>query len=156
MDRLPVKKGNIYIYVALLAAALLLMTITRNLARTNSPTAVKSEDPISIGIEISPSGVTIQGDTLGGYYYESVNRIAAKEGIDLTIDGFTQLPHAIERLNKGEYDIIIADFSKYDGDSAMIIHIPDNRTRQKETGQWAIAVRDSAMAGYLNVFRNEL
>ena len=110
MERLKLKKGHIFIYMGLLAASLLVMIFTRGIASTHARQGVAARsDTLKIGMQISPIGVSTHGDTLGGFYYDMVRQMAATERLPVKIEAFTQVAKALDDLDNGVYDIVIAD-----------------------------------------------
>lgn len=111
MERLKLKKGHIILYLALLAGVFVIMFFTRNLSRkgfaeAGSPDAA---DSLKVAIQISPIGVSTHGDTLGGFYYDMIRQMAAREHLALKIEGFSQVTNALDNLENGKYDIVISD-----------------------------------------------
>lgn len=111
MEQLKLKKGHIILYLGLLAAVLLIMIFTRNLAaKGNSDKAfVQARDSLRVAIQISPIGISTHGDTLDGFYYDMIRQMAQKEHLALKIDGFTQVKNALDNLEEGKCDIVISD-----------------------------------------------
>lgn len=109
MERIKVKKGNLFIYIVLLAVAIAVMFYTRGLSRQHAGSTTPDCDTIVVGIQISPMGVSTNGDTLSGFCYEMLRAMTASETIKLNIEGFTQVSIALDRLKKGIYDIVVAD-----------------------------------------------
>lgn len=113
MERMKLKKGHVIIYLALLAAVFAVMIFTRNLAgkgRVANANAIEHKnDTICVAIQISPLGVSTNGDTLGGFYYDMIRQMAANEHLALKIDGFTQVTNALNDLEEGKCDIVISD-----------------------------------------------
>ena len=113
MERMKLKKGHIILYLGLLVAVFLVMILTRNIAAkghsaSDSAMAQKG-DSIRVAIQISPLGVSTNGDTLGGFYYDMIRQMALKEHLALKIDGFTQVTNALTDLAEGKCDIVISD-----------------------------------------------
>ncbi len=112
MQKLEPKKGNILLYLALLAVAITAMVFACNRSRPTreQPKAVEIEqDTLRVAIQISPMGVSTASDTLGGFYYDMIRQIAADNGMAITIDGFTQISNALEKLERNDYDLVISD-----------------------------------------------
>lgn len=110
--RLPHKKGSFPLYILLLVIAAGLMVGMRQCSARNLPERadkVAGGDTINVAIEISPMGVTTIGDTLGGYYYDMINRLAAAHGRMLRFHPFTQLQTALAGLDEGRYQIVVSD-----------------------------------------------
>lgn len=66
-------------------------------------------DTIEVAIEISPVSLSTSGDTLGGFYYDLMRRIAAAEGLNVKFTPFSQIESAMNGVEEGRYDMIIAD-----------------------------------------------
>lgn len=66
-------------------------------------------DTIDIAIEISPIALSMRGDTLSGHYYDLIKLIAAREHLTLKFTPFSQIDNALDALEKGRYDLVIAD-----------------------------------------------
>ncbi|MDE6345408.1 MAG: transporter substrate-binding domain-containing protein [Muribaculaceae bacterium] len=111
MERLKLKKGHIILYLALLAGVFVIMFFTRNLSRKGFAEAGSPHvaDSLKVAIQISPIGVSTHGDTLGGFYYDMIRQMAAREHLALKIEGFTQVTNALDNLENGKYDIVISD-----------------------------------------------
>lgn len=113
MERLKLKKGHVFVYLALLVGVFLIMIFTRNLAGRSSggdssPSGM-ARDSLKVAIQISPIGVSTHGDTLGGFYYDMIRQMAQKEHLALKIEGFTQVTNALTDLGDGKFDIVISD-----------------------------------------------
>lgn len=109
---MKLKKGHVIIYLALLAAVFAVMIFTRNLAgknRAGRNVSSQANDTVCVAIQISPLGVSTNGDTLGGFYYDMIRQMAAKEHLPLKIDAFTQVTAALKDLEEGKCDIVISD-----------------------------------------------
>lgn len=109
---MKLKKGHVIVYIALLVAVFVIMILTRNIAGKGMSTQNGDKlhsDSLRIAIQISPIGVSTNGDTLGGFYYDMVRRMATDEKLTLKIEGFTQVKTALKELEEGKYDIVISD-----------------------------------------------
>lgn len=111
MERLKLKNGHIIIYLVLLVAVFLVMLLTRGLAnKGNNKTGDNIHtDSINVAIQISPIGVSTNGDTINGFYYDMIRQMAVKEKLALKIEGFTQVSIALDELDAGKFDIVISD-----------------------------------------------
>lgn len=113
MERLKLKKGHVVIYIALLASVFVIMIFTRNIAgkgiSDSTANNLSARDSINVAIQISPIGVSTNGDTLGGFYYDMIRQMAEKEHLALKIEAFTQVTSALSDLEDGKYDIVISD-----------------------------------------------
>ncbi len=109
---LPHKKGSLTIYLLLLIVAPALMVALRQCSVKGigeRREAIAGGDTINVAIEISPMGVTISGDTLGGYYYDIMRQLASAHGRQLRFHPFTQLKTALEGLDEGRYQVVVSD-----------------------------------------------
>lgn len=111
MERLKLKKGHVVLYLVLMVLVLAVMMFTRNIAGRGSAaaSAAGTRDSLNVAIQISPVGVSTNGDSLSGFYYDMIRRMADREKLALKIDGFTQIANALDGLSDGRYDIVIAD-----------------------------------------------
>lgn len=66
-------------------------------------------DTLNVAIELSPTSVKTDGDTLSGFHYEILQDFAKEKNINIQFSGFSNLKKAIEGLNKGRYDLIVSD-----------------------------------------------
>ena len=110
-------------YLLLLLIAIGLMIGLRQCSARNLPERsekVAGGDTINVAIEISPMGVTTLGDTLGGYYYDLINKLASKHGRPLKFHPFTQLQTALTGLDEGRYQLVVSDIPIT---SLSLIHI---------------------------------
>lgn len=104
-------KGHLSLYILLLAAAVFAMTLIRN---CSSPTWTVRQgraggDTLNVAIEISPIGLSTRGDTLSGFYYDMICRLAASHNRALRIDGYNNLDSTLNELENGRYDVVIGD-----------------------------------------------
>lgn len=111
-ERIQHKKRSFPMYLLLLLIAIGLMIGLRQCSARNLPERsekVAGGDTINVAIEISPMGVTTLGDTLGGYYYDLINKLASKHGRPLKFHPFTQLQTALTGLDEGRYQLVVSD-----------------------------------------------
>ncbi|MDE6352524.1 MAG: transporter substrate-binding domain-containing protein [Muribaculaceae bacterium] len=66
-------------------------------------------DTLNVAIELSPTSVKTDGDTLSGFHYEILQDYAKEKNINIQFSGFSNLKSAIEGLKKGQYDLIVSD-----------------------------------------------
>lgn len=112
MQRLEPKRGNIFIFMALLTVAIFVMVYaykhSHRASKSHKPVELE-QDTLRVGIQISPLGVSTASDTLGGFYYDMIRQLASDNGMAITIDGFTQISTALEKLDRNDYDLVISD-----------------------------------------------
>ena len=111
-NRLPHKRGSQSLYLVLLFAAAAAMIglrqcSTRRIPERTEPLA--GGDTLNVAIEISPMGVIMRGDTLGGYYYDMVNELSRTMNRPVRFHAFTQLETALNALKDGRYRLVVTD-----------------------------------------------
>lgn len=111
--QLKKKSSSRYIlYAVLLVLAVTAMMLLRNLSSTPVVDEKKSPsggDTLDIAIEYSPFSLYMIDDTLGGFNYDFSRRIAAENGLNVKYHPISNFNQALESLNSGLYDVIIAD-----------------------------------------------
>ncbi len=110
----PLKPKNrqLGVLIVILVVAVGFMFMLRQCSMRRS-TAVVDEKPggdtINVAIDYSPTSMYMRGDTLGGFSYDVVRQIASANGLCLKFHPIVSLNTAIERLDNGMYDLVIAD-----------------------------------------------
>lgn len=104
-------KGKLPIYMLLLVIAAGIMAMTRYCSHqvTAQGDTKSGGDTIDIAIEISPIALSTRSDTLGGFYYDLIRHIASSEGLAVKFTPFSQIDNALDGLERGRYDMVIAD-----------------------------------------------
>ena len=153
MEPLKLKKGHIIVYLVLLVLVLVVMLMARNAAIKGNISGNHQEnvpcDTLFIAIQMSPVGVTIVGDSPGGYFYDKVKHTAVKAHFHPCISGITDVQSAIIDLDNGIYDIVIADttginlFSKH---YATICDDAATDTIKYQLRNWAIICTNPQLA----------
>ena len=69
-----------------------------------------SGDTIDVAIEYSPLSLYTYDDTLGGFNYDIIRKIATDHNLYLKFHPIVSLTDATSKLEKGLYDILIAEF----------------------------------------------
>lgn len=70
---------------------------------------VKSQgDTLDIAIELNPTVYSIQGDSVSGFDYNLLTRISKEHNVPMKFHPFVPLKHALDGLEKGNYDIVVA------------------------------------------------
>jgi hypothetical protein len=110
INRLKPKQGNIIVYLILLVGAIACMIVARNKSIHSSDTATMSAptDTLTVAIQITPTGVALVGDTLGGYNYNLARKLG-DNNCRLAIESFAAPSRAIADLDAGRYDIVVCD-----------------------------------------------
>jgi len=108
----PAKRGQIVLYVILLAMVVAFMIA---LSMCDKPIADIDEQPsggdtLDIAIEYSPVTYYSYDDTLGGYNYDLLRRMADSVGVPMKFHPIVTLEKALTGLESGRYDIVVAQF----------------------------------------------
>lgn len=70
------------------------------------------KDVLSVAIELSPATYDpTSGDTIKGYDYELLSRIARRHGLKIVYHPYTNVEEALKGLDKGTYDIVVGDLT---------------------------------------------
>ena len=116
----PAKRGQMVLYIALLAVVVACMVA---LSMCDKP-AVSPEgqpsggDTLDIAIEYSPVTYYTYDDTLGGYNYDLLRLMSANTGCPMKFHPVVTLEKAIEGLENGQYDVLVAQFPMTARDTA--------------------------------------
>lgn len=112
-NKLIPKKGNPVIYIILLVVIISMMAV---LKFCSAPTASEDEpektnsDTLKVAIEYSPLSCYTYEDTLGGFCYDLLRMMSKQSQRVMKFYPLVTLEDALQGLNKGEYDILIAQF----------------------------------------------
>ena len=114
------KKGQMILYGALLAVVVGCMVA---LSLCDKPAQAPDDlhsggDTLDIAIEYSPVTYYTYDDTLGGYNYDLLRIIAANTGRPMKFHPMVTLEKAIDGLEQGRYDIVVAQFPMTARDTA--------------------------------------
>lgn len=101
------------LYLALLAGVLFVMFLLKQCSARSPYKGIEPQhsggDTIDVAIEYSPLLLYRYADTLGGFNYDMLRLIAEKEGMAVKFHPLTALPEALAGLDKGLYDVVVAD-----------------------------------------------
>lgn len=107
------KKGQLTFYLALLLGVLIVMFLLRQCSSSRGdggdPLGLAGGDTLNVAIDYSPMSLYTYADTLGGFNYDVMRQIAAHSGMAVKFHPITGLNRALERLDSGYYDIVVAD-----------------------------------------------
>lgn len=111
MKKIASKKGNIYLYIILLVIVVALMLSIKHCSYPHDDHHNKPAggDTVNVAIELSPTAVKTDGDTLSGFHYEILQDFARDNNVNIKFFGFANLQTAIDGLNQGRYDLIVSD-----------------------------------------------
>lgn len=110
--KLEVKKGAMALYVVLLAVALGLMLTARQCSTKRigeRPDPVAGGDTLNVAIEISPTGLSLAGDSLSGEYYDLLREACRRHGRPVRFHPYTRLEDALSWLKEGRCRLIVGD-----------------------------------------------
>lgn len=106
------RKGSYSLYIILLVLVVGLMFMLRQCSAKKigpRPENLAGGDTVNVAIEISPMGISMEGDSLGGVYYNRLQEIFNAHGRPVRFHAFTQLNDALEGLKEGKYNLVVAD-----------------------------------------------
>ncbi|MCM1483488.1 MAG: transporter substrate-binding domain-containing protein [Muribaculaceae bacterium] len=103
----PKSKWWFTLYAGLLLIALRVCTSERPTANTSD--VPSGGDTIDVAIEYSPLSLYRYNDTLGGFNYDALRLMAAAEGLHVKFHPITSIDAALDRLDSGRFDLIVAD-----------------------------------------------
>ena len=108
----PAKRGQMILYVTLLAVVVACMVALSMCDKPkDSPEAQHSGgDTLDIAIEYSPVTYYTYDDTLGGYNYDLLRMMSQHNGRPMKFHPVVTLEKALDGLENGRYDIVVAQF----------------------------------------------
>lgn len=113
MKRPGPKKVQLTAYLALLLAVAVVMFMLRQCSssRGNGQGGMQlaGGDTLNVAIDYSPMSLYTFDDTLGGFSYDLLRLIARESGMNIKFHPVTRLNTALERLDSGVFDMVVAD-----------------------------------------------
>ena len=112
MKRLEMKKGRLGVLVGALVAAIALMFAARQCSSGRigeRPDMFAGGDTLNVAIEISPTGMSLAGDTLSGEYYDLIRMLCREHGVPVKFHPFTRPEDAVEWLLSGRCRLLVGD-----------------------------------------------
>lgn len=112
IPRLSPKRGSMLLYVVLLIAAICMMLFTRECSSKRigpRPDETAGGDTINVAIELSPNGLSLQGDTLSGEYYLMLRELFGSHGRPVKFHPYTRLEDALDWLREGKCRLVVGD-----------------------------------------------
>lgn len=107
-------KPSAKLLIGLLAGVLALMFMLRQCSTEvtdNSRAFIPgSGDTVNVAIEYSPMSLFRYADTLGGFNYDMLRQLLAREGRQFKFHPVASTASALENLDNGIFDIVVADF----------------------------------------------
>ena len=110
MKQKGVKKGSLALYVLLLVVSIAVMIVLKNFDKIYGSDDAKDNKEVIVAIEYSPLSFYTYDDTLGGYSYDLLRLIAKHGGMALNFQPMVTLASSLDKLKKGEYRIVCAEF----------------------------------------------
>lgn len=101
------------LYVALLVGAVTLMLTARQCSVERigpRPDNVAGGDTLNVAIEISPTGLSLSGDTLSGVYYDMLKGALSRHGVAVRFHPFTRPEDALQWLRDGRCRLVVGEF----------------------------------------------
>lgn len=114
------RRGQMILYLALLAVVVACMVA---LSMCDKPAEAADARPsggdtLDIAIEYSPVTYYTYDDTLGGYNYDLLRMMARSAGCHLKFHPVVTLEKALDGLESGRYDVVVAQFPMTAGDTS--------------------------------------
>lgn len=112
MQHLELYKGRFITYILLFLFVIVIMYMLKTCSYKKNQTSniPSSGDTIDVAIEYSPLSLYTYDDTLGGFNYDLIRKIATDHNLYLKFHPIVSLTDATSKLEKGLYDILIAEF----------------------------------------------
>ncbi|MBR5102697.1 MAG: transporter substrate-binding domain-containing protein [Muribaculaceae bacterium] len=105
------KNKQLTIYIVLLVAVLAFMLALGRCGKGgNDGSKVNMTDTLRVAIEFSPMYYYTYDDTLGGYNYDLLRLISQNTGKPMKFTPVVTLSKAIDGLDNGTYDLLVAQF----------------------------------------------
>lgn len=114
MQNIKLYKGRFvsYILLLLIVAVIMYMLKTCSYEKRHTINTPSGGDTIDVAIEYSPISLYIYDDTLGGFNYDLIRKIALDNNLNLKFHPIVSLTDAISKLDNGLYDVLIAEFPR--------------------------------------------
>ncbi len=112
MKRVSLYKGRLSIYLILTICVVVLMLSLKKCSNPHNKEIYYERaggDTINVAIEISPLSMSLSTDSIGGFYYDILNLISNKYDINFKFHEFVPLNFALNGLEIGNFDIVVAD-----------------------------------------------
>lgn len=110
--KLEIKKGALTLYLLLLSVALGLMVTARQCSTNRigeRPDDIAGGDTLNVAIEISPTGLSLSGDTLSGEYYDLLREICRRHHQPVKFHPYTRFEDALSWLKSERCRLIVGD-----------------------------------------------
>ena len=69
----------------------------------------ENDNPLRVGIELSPMTLTTSGDSIEGFSYDILKIIANEHDIKLDLAPYSDITEAVNNLESGNIDLLISD-----------------------------------------------
>ena len=111
-QKLQPRRGSMLLYIVLLVVALGLMLSARQCSTSRiglPPDMTAGGDTLNVAIEISPTSLSLAGDTLSGAYYNLLRQTCASHNLPVRFHPYTRLEDALQWLSEGRCRLIVGD-----------------------------------------------
>ncbi len=105
----PSLKLLVTLLVAVIAAMFLLRECSTQVRDNTREFYPGNGDTINVAIEYSPLSLYRYDDTLGGFNYDMLRMVLTREGMKLKFYPVASLEGALDGLETGKFDIVVAD-----------------------------------------------
>lgn len=112
LQKLQPRRGSLLLYIVLLALALGLMLTARQCSSRRigpAPDQTAGGDTLNVAIEISPTSLSLSGDTLSGPYYNLLRQACARHHRPVRFHPYTRIEDALQWLASGRCRLIVGD-----------------------------------------------
>lgn len=111
-QKLQPRRGSMLLYIVLLVVALGLMLSARQCSISRiglPPDMTAGGDTLNVAIEISPTSLSLAGDTLSGAYYNLLRQTCVSHNLPVRFHPYTRLEDALQWLSEGRCRLIVGD-----------------------------------------------
>lgn len=114
MKSLPRKSQGLFsIYLLILAAVIAAMFLLKKCSAGKTGLTANPElsggDTLNVAIDYSPVSMYVVDDTVGGFNHDILMAIAPELGRPVKFHPIVSLADALNRLDRGDFDIVVAD-----------------------------------------------
>ena len=104
------KKGNIALYIILIAIVIVAMASLKRCIAVNETATTPSDGTINVAIEYSPLSLYTYDDTLGGFCYDFMRLVENVSKRKFVFHPIVTLENTLSDLDNGKYDMVVAQF----------------------------------------------
>lgn len=104
-------KGHMTLYLVLLVVVLGVMWLLRSARDGSGSRGQSAGDTVDVAIQYAPLSFYTSGDTLAGFNYDLIRALGKQGGITFKFHPIVTLRDALDGLDDGLYDIVVADMA---------------------------------------------